>query len=127
MLTNRISPFLRSSNASTSKAGSKDRTDPAVLEAALLSAPKRTRLTSRPHRASPTSNTAGIVRSTKWSKREEDRIKQDSIKQKEREMRQAKEDQANQKREQILDRKRKKEEKERLNAMAAKVSEEDEK
>lgn len=108
--------------ASSSKEVLPSPNDAAVSEAALLAAPKRTKLVSRPHRAPALSNTAGIVRKTSWSKREEERAKQDAIKQKEREMRQAKEDQAKQKREQILERKRKKEEKERLDAMAAKVS-----
>jgi len=107
--------------ASSSKDGIPAASDSAVSEAALLSAPKRTKLISRPHRAPALSNTAGVVRPTKWSKREEERAKQDSIKQKEREMRQAKEDQATQKREQILERKRKKEEKERLDANFAEV------
>lgn len=93
-----------------------------AAEAAALTAPKRSKLAARPHRALPSSHAAGVVRPTKWSEREEKRQREDVIKAKERAMKQAKEDEAQQKREARLERKRKKEERERLDAMAQKVS-----
>lgn len=67
-------------------------------------------------------NISGKVKSKGWEVRQQQRLRQQAIKQREREMAQEKEDEANRKRKVRRERERKAEEKARLEAMAAKVS-----
>lgn len=76
----------------------------------------------KPHRAKPESGSSGLIRPTKWSAREAQRLKMESIKAKERMMKETKENGERAKREARIDRKKKKEEKERLEMMGRKVS-----
>lgn len=80
--------------------------------------------TSKPKTEVPNEklNISGKLKNKGWELRQQQRLRQQAIKQREREMAQEKEDEANRKREVRRERERKAEEKARLQAMAAKVS-----
>lgn len=81
------------------------------------------RNSEKPHREKPESGSSGLIRPTKWSAREAQRLKVETIKAKEKMMKETKENGERAKRESRLERNRKKEEKERLEIMGQKVRE----
>lgn len=101
-----------------------------IFEAHALAASMATMSTNAPNRAQNRAaesipnenlNISGKVKSKGWEARQQQRLRQQAVKQREREMAQEKEDEANRKREVRRERERKAEEKARLQAMAARV------
>ncbi|WFC99560.1 hypothetical protein MYAM1_002305 [Malassezia yamatoensis] len=85
----------------------------------VLSGKERSSSQSRPRNESV--NIAGKVKGNTWKIRQQQRLRQQAVKQREREMAQEKEHEADRKREIRKERERKAEEKARLQAMAEKV------